>query len=163
MMTYQADPNNDGYVRMAGAMTLDRYKALKYDEQPPQGNYFWAFDRNQLATGYMRLKESGAVSEPKQLLNAGGGLFGTRQALDNLYMWEIKRGARIADECDPQEVYLYEYNNHESFISWDGDLEPIKIIINIWGYEVAQNIDRLSATKTIEQIINEYYLKSKRN
>lgn len=163
MMTYQIDMNNDGYVRMAGATTIDRYKALKYDEQPPKGNYFWAFDRNQLAAGYMRLKESGAVSEPNQLVKAGGGLFGTRQALHDLHMWEIKRGARIADECDPQEVYLYEYNNHESFISWDGDLEPIMIIISIWGYEVAQKIERLSITKTIEQIINEYYLNSKRN
>ena len=163
MMTYQIDMNNDGYVRMAGATTIDRYKALKYDEQPPKGNYFWAFDRKQLAAGYMRLKESGAVSEPNQLVKAGGGLFGTRQALHDLHMWEIKRGARIADECDPQEVYLYEYNNHESFISWDGDLEPIMIIISIWGYEVAQKIERLSITKTIEQIINEYYLNSKRN
>lgn len=163
MMTYQVDTNNDGYVRMAGATTIDRYKALKYDEQPPCGNYFWAFDRKQLAAGYMRLKESGAVSEPNQLVNAGGGLFGTPKAIDNLRMWEIKRGARIADECDPQEVYLYEYNNYESFISWDGDLEPIMIIISIWGYEVAQKIERLSATRTIEQIINEYYLNSKRN
>ena len=34
MMTYQIDMNNDGYVRMAGATTIDRYKALNMMSSP---------------------------------------------------------------------------------------------------------------------------------
>ena len=163
MMTYQIDTECDGYVRIAGAQTIDLYRTLKYDEQPPKGNYFWAFDKDQLAAGYLRLKKAGVISEPCELRNAGGGLFGTPRALKDLRKWEIERGAKIAEQCDPLEVYLYEYNNHESFISWDGDLEPIMIIISIWGYQEAMKIKRLSGFKPIENIINEYFLKNNRN
>lgn len=62
---------------------------------------------------------------------------------------------RIKNECDPQEVYFYEYNNHECMISWDGDLEAIRLIIDTWGKDVAATIKRYNANSSIEDIAKE--------
>ena len=51
--------------------------------------------------------------------------------------------AAIPKECDPQEVYFYEYNNHECMIAWDGDKEAYDLIVGYWGEEVAKTIERL--------------------
>lgn len=58
----------------------------------------------------------------------------------------------IAEECDPYEVYCYEYNNHECGISWDGDLGAISLIVDYWGANVAHTIRRRSAQYSIESI-----------
>lgn len=160
-MTYEIDYENDGYVRIKDAETLNRYRALKYDAQPPKGNYFWAFDKETLFAKAAQMKREGKISDVKEIVGGGAGLFGTRQALRDLDMWYIRQGAQIAEECNPVEVYLFEYNNHESFIAWEGDLEAIKIIIDIWGYETAMTIKRLSPNSSIENIINTYYLKKR--
>jgi hypothetical protein len=41
--------------------------------------------------------------------------------------------AAIPKECDPQEVYFYEYNNHECMIAWDGDKEAYDLIVGYGG------------------------------
>lgn len=158
-MTYEIDYENDGYIRIKDDDTISRYRALRYDAQPPRGNYFWAFDKAGLLNEVARMKRDGAISQVSDLVSGGAGLFGTREALRALDRWYLEQGAMIAEECDPHEVYLYEYNNHECFVSWDGDLEAIKTIIRYYGYEVAKTIQRRNAYDSLETIINEYFIK----
>lgn len=56
-----------------------------------------------------------------------------------------ERAKQIPKECDPQEVYFYEWNNHETMYSWDGDYEAIKIILEYFGMEAAMSITRIDA------------------
>lgn len=50
---------------------------------------------------------------------------------------------QIKEECDPQEVYFYEYNNRECCMAFDGDQEAYDMIVNIWGEEIASKIKRI--------------------
>lgn len=58
----------------------------------------------------------------------------------------------IKESCEPQEVYCYEYNNHECQYSWNGDYSAIEIIIDIWGKEIAHKINRTNAVYSIDEI-----------
>jgi len=60
----------------------------------------------------------------------------------------------IFHECDPQEVYCYEYNNHECCIAFDGDIEAIRLVAGIWGVETAKTIKRRSAFYRVEELFN---------
>lgn len=45
-----------------------------------------------------------------------------------------------AAECDPQEVYFYEYNNHEC--QYHDDTHAYAIIVDIFGEDIAKQIKR---------------------
>ena len=68
--------------------------------------------------------------------NVGRG-FATKVGAKRLFEFYDAINDKIHSEYGPQEVYFYEYDNHECCIAWDGDLEAIKIIIGIWGADVA--------------------------
>ena len=63
---------------------------------------------------------------------------------------------RIKEECDPQEVYFWEFNNHETPYGWDGDIEVMRIIVVTWGYDVAIGLKRYcrSNDKVIAELNN---------
>ncbi|MDY5812914.1 MAG: hypothetical protein SPJ97_00065 [Bacteroides sp.] len=61
----------------------------------------------------------------------------------------------IAQECDPQEVYCFEFNNYESAISYDGDMEAMRVVIDFFGMEAAKHINRFCACQSIEEIMKE--------
>lgn len=82
--------------------------------------------------------------EGEKICSAGAGLYGTRDGLDRYFAAHDDFDKRITAECDPQEVYFYEYNNHECQISWDGDDPAYRIIVRLWGEETAQKIQRVS-------------------
>lgn len=63
----------------------------------------------------------------------------------------------VAKECDPQEVYFYEYNNYECMYSDDD--EAIGVIIDIFGVEVAKTIKRYSAGHSIDYILIPQWIK----
>lgn len=71
------------------------------------------------------------------------GAFGTKDGLAEFFKFYDDSRAAIPKECDPQEVYFYEYNNHECMIAWDGDKEAYDLIVGYWGEEVAKTIERL--------------------
>lgn len=60
---------------------------------------------------------------------------------------------QVRKECDPQEVYFYEFNNHESMYAYDGDYEAIKLIIDIFGENIARKIKRYNAGYSIDYIM----------
>lgn len=84
--------------------------------------------------------------------NVGKG-FATKDGAKRLFTFYDSINDKIRTECNPQEIYFYLYNNHESMFAWDGDLEAIKIIIGIWGADVARNIKRYNASMSVDNLV----------
>lgn len=142
---YRDWANFDGGVVMLNAQTIDRYKELK--NQHPNADecgVFFAFSNKQFIEGYKHLVELGHIKEGDKIIQSNlGGLFGTREGIDKFIGFYDESNKLIPQECDPQEVYFYEYNNHESMIAWDGDKDAFQLIVQYFGDEVANTIHRL--------------------
>lgn len=149
---YKSDSSNDGMLSWSNDKTINRYRQI-CDERSAidttKFDIFWAFSNQQFADG---LKSIRTLKDGEKLVRIGAGGFGTRDGVDRWLKCLREYDDRIKSECDPQEVYCYEYNNHESFISWDGDMGAIQVIIDIWGIDVAKSINRLSAVYSIEEL-----------
>ena len=78
----------------------------------------------------------------------------TKDGIERLFKFYEDMEARIKNECDPQEVYCYEYNNHECCIAFDGDIEAIRLVAGIWGVETAKTIKRRSVFYRVEELFN---------
>lgn len=151
---YRDWDNYEGGIVMMNAQTVKRYREIK-DQHPDadECGVFFAFSNQQFSEGYRHLVELGHIKDGDKICqDKSTGAFGTKEGLDKFFKFYEDRDTPIKEECDPQEVYFYEYNNHESMYAWDGDLEAIKIIISIWGADVARNIKRFDASMTVEQI-----------
>lgn len=151
-LTVTVDYDNDGLLVIDGAKTLERYEKLRneiYTINLRDYDMFMAFD----ADGFRCVKESiRPLKEGEKLLNIGQGIFGTKDGYEryqktyhNIYM-------KIAKECNPQEVYYYEYNNFECFYR-NSDTQAMRIIIYIFGYDVANTIERLNGLYTVNEIM----------
>lgn len=151
---YRDWDNYEGGVVMLNAQTIKRYKQIK-DTHPDCDKYgvFFAFNKEQFAKGVAHLKELGFINDESELQQSKSGIIGTHDSIKNFLRFYYERDEAIPKECDPQEVYFYEYNNYESMYAWDGDEEAIKVIIEFWGADVAKKIKRFNAAKTISQII----------
>ena len=57
--------------------------------------------------------------------------------------------AIMREECDPQEVYVFEYNDHECCLSGD-DYWPWGIVRGIFGNEAASKIKRVICWQVVE-------------
>lgn len=134
----------DGGIVMMNPQTVKRYKEIQ-DEHPDADKcgVFFAFSDQQFAEGYGRLVELGLIKDGDKVLRGPAGAFGTKAGFDKFFGFYDEREKKVKDECDPQEVYFYEYNNHECMIAWDGDLDAIRIIERIWGEETTRNIKRI--------------------
>lgn len=136
--SWEIDYKNDGMLILKNDRTLKLYHKLKYEDQPVLHEVFWAFSPQQFAEGIKKhnLKD-------KKIYHFGGGGYGTMEGIDEMNAWYEKQVELIRSQCDPQEVYCYEYNNHECCISWDGDKDAFELIQTIWGDEVAGGIKRI--------------------
>lgn len=136
---YRDWDNFEGGIVMMNAQTVKRYREIK-DQHPDadECGVFFAFSNQQFNEGYKHLIELGHIKDGDKIVRGVAGAFGTKEGLDKFYKFYEDRDTPIKEEYDPQEVYFYEYNNHESMIAWDGDLEAIKIVIDIWGADVAR-------------------------
>lgn len=139
MVSFKRDWERDGYLVIKDAQTIDTYTELckkEYEYSNPE--IFFAFDNDEVAK---KRKELGL--EDKKIFHYGDGLCGTQEGLRKFKedMEDIKKEKR--EKCDPYEVYLYEYNNHECFINYEGDLGPAQIIKSIWGKETLDKLKRM--------------------
>ena len=134
----------EGGIVMLNAQTVKRYREIQ-DERPDADKcgVFFAFSDQQFGEGYRRLVDLGHINDGDKVLCGPAGAFGTKAGFDKFFGFYDEREKKVKDECDPQEVYFYEYNNHECMIAWDGDLDAIRIIERIWGEETARNIKRI--------------------
>lgn len=152
---FEFAPNwdNDGVLDYKNAKTLKRYRELK-DEQSnvdtKKFDVFFAFSNEQFKEG---LKSIRPLAEGEKLVSIGGGGFATKDGAKRLLEFYESIDAKIKAECDPQEVYVYEYNDHECCIAWDGDLEAIKIVLSLFGEEAARKIKRYNASMSVDNII----------
>lgn len=109
----------NGVLEYKNAKPLKRYRELK-DEQAnvdtKKYDVFFAFSIAQFEEG---LKSIRPLAEGEKLVRIGGGGFGTKDGAKRLFEFYESIDAKIKAECDPQEVYVYEYNNHECCIAWD--------------------------------------------
>lgn len=154
VLNYYRDWDNNGGIVMLNAQTVKRYREIQDAHADcDKCGVFFAFSNEQFDEGYKRLIELGHIKEGDKVLRGPAGMFGTEKGLDDYFDFYENRDKAIPKECDPQEVYFYEYNNHESMISWDGDLEAIKIIIDIWGADVARKIKRYNVSMSVDNII----------
>lgn len=152
------DWDNDGYLRITGAETLQHYSELcERQHKIPCRDYgvFFAFSQEQFDEGYNDLVKRGLIKDGDKVKRFGGGAFGI---LGGMKRWMEEAHAidrQIAEECDPYEVYLYEYNNYECCIDWDGDQRAVERVIRLFGLERTQEAlkgRRMRACGTIEAI-----------
>lgn len=144
MLEIYKDWDCEGAIYMKNPKTLNRYIELS-NEQPDSDKYgiFWAFSNEQYENGKSRMKELGFYKDGQKIYSFGAGGYGTsKESIDKFFGFYNERAKKIVAECDPQEVYLYEYDNHECMLSWDGDEPAINIIVNIYGKEIADTITR---------------------
>lgn len=143
-LQYRRDwEETDGGVVMRHVRTLKRYAELQEEKNRLdcyKYDCFFAFGNKQFEENSKRIRP---LREGEKYVSAGCGLYGTRDGLDKFFAALDAIDEKIKQECDPQEVYFYEYNNHECQLSWDGDFEPIRIVKRIWGDETAAKIARV--------------------
>lgn len=136
----------EGAIYMKNAKTIERYRQIQ-DEQPDSEEHgiFWAFNNKQFDDGLEKMKERGLYKDGSTVFSIGNGGYGvSRELIDKFFDFYKDRKKRVAAECDPQEVYLYEYNNYECMIDWDGDKKAYDAIVDIYGEEIAKGITRFS-------------------
>lgn len=147
-VAYHLDWEMEGHIVIEQPKTVALYHKLKYDDQPPAGEYFWAFSQEQFDRA---IKDKHL--EGKRLCRVGGGLYGTHEGIEALEAYYASVSERIRTECNPQEVYLYECNNHEYMYNLDGDEEALLLIVKYWGKDVARTIRRVRPVYSIEEIV----------
>jgi hypothetical protein len=116
-------------------MEKKSYTELK-NSQPVMHDCFFAFCSHQVAEG---IKKHGL--EGKKLYDGGMGLIGTREGIKEFLSFYDNNTAEIAANCNPQEVYDYEFGNHECEYTQD-DTEAIKIVAATFGDEIAKTVKR---------------------
>lgn len=150
-LKHHRDWEHDGAIFMENAQTIKLYDQIHqetYNVSLENYDCFYAFDGKQLDEG---LKRIGKTKD--QVRNFGGGLIGTKEGLTRYLEFLDKQNERIANECDPQEVYFDEFNNHECMIAYEGDTAAIELVMDIFGNEIAKSLTRYNKLYSYEQLI----------
>lgn len=121
------------------------YQQIK-NEQPILRNCFFAFSKEQLNEGIAKHNLEG-----QKLFSGYGGLYGTNEGINELMNFYDNLNTRIANECEPQEVYDYEHGNHECSYTCD-DSDAMMIVISTFTEEQAKNVKRKNASYTIDEL-----------
>lgn len=110
-----------------------------YDTHPDAAAHrvFFAFSNEQLEEG---MKECG-YKEYSEIRHGGSGVYGSPEALRSFLAEYDNRAQRVAEECDPQKVYDYEFSNHECELVYS-DEDAIEIVMDIFGQERARQVKR---------------------
>lgn len=130
------DWDNDGYLRITGAETLKRYSEIREQQhQLPvtEWGIFFAFSQQQFQEGYQGLVKRCLIKDGDKVKSFGGGAFGLAEGMRRWVMEADALDAKIVEECDPYEVYLYEYNNYECCIDFDGDQRAVEAVLRTFG------------------------------
>lgn len=147
---HQDYDNYDGMFSYKNDKTLKRYKELCHSLQETdisKFDMFAAFSNKQFEEG---LKSIRPLKEGEKLCSLGAGIFGTRDGIRKYLNRSEEVHKQIAEECDPQEVYVYEFNNYESAIAYEGDEHAIKIVADIFGIDTARKIKRRCAYYSLD-------------
>ena len=139
---YARDWDRDGWLVIKNAKTIERYNELcnqRDNEDCYKHNCFFAFGDKQFEEGKAMINAG-----DEKIYSAGAGLYGTKKGIAEYLNALSSYKTLIRKECDPQEVYLYEYNNHECMIAFEGDEAAYNVVVRYFGKEVADSIKRLN-------------------
>jgi hypothetical protein len=124
---------------------MSNYFKLK-EQHPELVDCFFAFSKSQFHEAIEKHN-----LQDKKILKADGGLFGTQEGIQKLYDDYEAISAQITETCEPQEVYAYEFDNHECSYVGD-DEEAIKLVVSYFGDERAKQVKRRFAVTKIENL-----------
>lgn len=124
---------------------MSTYSELN-NKQAPMIECFFAFSNQQFAEGVKN-----ASLEGKKIYRGDGGLYGTREGITQFFKFYDDLNKEIGEKCDPQEVYDYEFNNHECDYTGD-DTEAIKMVVSYFGDEKAGTVKRKYARVKISDL-----------
>lgn len=122
---------------------MSDYAKIK-SQHPELFECFFAFSHEQFEEGKIK-----AGIANKKICSAGQGLYGTKEGIKKLFADYDAIDKEIAEKCDPQEVYNYEFDNHECSYT-NCDENPINIVASIFGKEKAKLVKRRLAYTEIE-------------
>lgn len=140
----------EGAIRMLNAKTIGRYEQLRNMHPDPDNYGVWfAFSKQQYEKNKRHAIDTGMITEQDEIVQSPSGLFGTRKGIEGFLGYYDAINKMIAEECDPQEVYFYEYNNHECMIDWDGDKAAYDLVVSLFGRKIAEGVLRIHQIKNI--------------
>ena len=122
------------------------YSELIITDPPMPKGCFFAFNQKQYNEGVLKNELN-----KDDVCSYGYGLYGTIEAVNAFMKGYEDRAERIKKECTPQEVYEYEYDNHECGYVCD-DTEAIECCLAYFSLEDCNAINRRHACQTIEEI-----------
>ncbi|MCL2289583.1 MAG: hypothetical protein FWC34_02600 [Bacteroidetes bacterium] len=131
---------------MQTSSTKQRYSELSH-EHAPLDKCFFAFSNIQFEDGRVKA----GIGEDEKIFQDACGLYGTKEGLEAVYEFYEERRKRIAAECEPQDVYDYEFLNHECELTYD-DEEAIQLVIDYFGEDRAKTVKRVYAQTIIGKI-----------
>ncbi len=158
MITAKQNWDNDGHLTITGEGTLKRYLELTEQKRNiPLCKFgiFVAFNQEQFDKGYAEVVKSGSVKDGEKIYHLFGGCYGTKDGYKRLGAYYDGVDEIIKSECDPQEVYFYEYNNYECCIASDGDHDAMKELIMTFGLEAVRGVKRFRPMYTVDEIAEE--------
>lgn len=121
------------------------YQEIK-NQQPTLVDCFFAFSNEQFEDGIKRFNLEG-----KKIYRGFGGLFGTQEGIKRLYDDYDAIAKQVTEQCDPQDVYDYEFTNHECSYTND-DSEAMKIVISHFNKEQYSKVKRRHKFYTTEEL-----------
>jgi hypothetical protein len=126
------------------------YQDIK-NQQPILRDCFFAFSTQQFEEGIAKHNLEG-----QKIYRGMSGLYGTESGIKELLNFYSDVNDRIAKECNPQEVYDYEFDNHECSITCD-DTDAMMIIVSTFTEEQVKNVKRKNGylNLSIEELFNQ--------
>jgi hypothetical protein len=124
---------------------MSNYATLT-SKHPELFECFFAFSNQQFEEGKIK-----ANIGDKKILSGGSGLYGTKEGITKLLADYDARDKEIADTCSPQDVYKYEFDNHECSYT-NEDTAAMEIVVRIFGKEKAKSVKRRFAYVEVEAI-----------
>lgn len=120
------------------------YAKLK-QRQAPLFECFFAFNQKQFDQG---LEKTGL--DRSDVISPGMGLYGSRRGVEALRKFN-QETHQLMSQCNPQEVYDYEFDNHEcDYVG--SDFQAMEFVLSLFPVEKVRKIQRRWDMTPIEKI-----------
>ena len=124
----------------------EAYNGIYDDNTMPNADahhVFFAFNKKQLEEGMVKFGYKD-ISEIVSTGIPGLGLYGSPECVKSFLDEYEAMENKVRNECDPQKVYDYEFDNHECGYT-GSDEEAIQVVVSYFGKEKARQVERRNA------------------